>query len=462
MGSRDGCSRWRYQPANNLHTYTRKDPNFDAERTTNKIMPGTVVEVIEEKPGDQGVTFLRIADGRGWLFDNKPGVGTMCVKEQERTPPREAAAAGQREAGKRQAAASTPPRAAASTPPRAAASSSSSSAAGPAAVGQQTAAPRAAAAPKPTARDEKEDEEESAPSRLGGFASMLGFGGRPAKETPPEAPSAAADAQPPKKAPVSGGEPVDRSALNEHVQKACQAIVKATVEEQMKFGVREIKAEFNAQLATLKEQMQGGEKRFRQELYSFRERIEDEIAGTFREKAASEGAKQQTEGAKQQTGAGEDSVPKGMSQQDRSELVALAYHQSQLRDAQHTLESRIKAIEEMGLQERLMAAATDAAEAAAALLASRTVRLEDAVAPLAVRVRTLEREALGAPPRASPPPRGPPAPGSPLGGAGAAPREGAPAGKARTLLDFGSPGPAPGKIPRGSPAQRGDRSAMLV
>ncbi|CAK0885846.1 unnamed protein product, partial [Prorocentrum cordatum] len=83
----DNVSRWRYQPANGIHTYTRKEPTINSERTKIKVMPGEVVSVVEERRGEQGVTFLRIANGTGWMFDSKPGVGTMCVKVEDSPAP---------------------------------------------------------------------------------------------------------------------------------------------------------------------------------------------------------------------------------------------------------------------------------------------------------------------------------------------------------------------------------------
>merc|ERR1712032_1726358 len=39
--------------------------------------------VSQEVRGADGVTFLRLSDGRGWAFDRKPGVGMMCTKAQQ-------------------------------------------------------------------------------------------------------------------------------------------------------------------------------------------------------------------------------------------------------------------------------------------------------------------------------------------------------------------------------------------
>lgn len=52
----------------------------DGPRSGDLLHPGEVFRVSEEHPdpAGSGAILLRLADGRGWLFDRKPGVGTMC------------------------------------------------------------------------------------------------------------------------------------------------------------------------------------------------------------------------------------------------------------------------------------------------------------------------------------------------------------------------------------------------
>jgi len=76
-----GRQLWRCQPQNDASVGIRAMPDIEAAMTKYCMQPGEVFEVSEERPGPGGVTFLRVADGRGWLFDWKPGVGTMCVRE---------------------------------------------------------------------------------------------------------------------------------------------------------------------------------------------------------------------------------------------------------------------------------------------------------------------------------------------------------------------------------------------
>lgn len=59
----------------------RTEPTLDKSCASGHLfLPGDDFIVSEEVRGDQGVTFLRLQDGRGWLFDRKPGVGIMCVR----------------------------------------------------------------------------------------------------------------------------------------------------------------------------------------------------------------------------------------------------------------------------------------------------------------------------------------------------------------------------------------------
>lgn len=43
---------------------------------------GDVVRVAQEQMGEDGITYLRLEDGRGWVYDTKPGVGTACVRDE--------------------------------------------------------------------------------------------------------------------------------------------------------------------------------------------------------------------------------------------------------------------------------------------------------------------------------------------------------------------------------------------
>merc|ERR1712039_314647 len=70
---------WRYDAGDGMHLDIRTEPDVDGNRNGSILSPGDMFEVSAELQGANGVTYLRLADGRGWAFDYKPGVGTMCL-----------------------------------------------------------------------------------------------------------------------------------------------------------------------------------------------------------------------------------------------------------------------------------------------------------------------------------------------------------------------------------------------
>mmetsp|Transcript_7041 Transcript_7041/g.13064 ORF Transcript_7041/g.13064 Transcript_7041/m.13064 type:complete len:545 (+) Transcript_7041:71-1705(+) len=91
-----GCRRlrelkaqmWRYDAGDRRHLDLRSQPDIDGPRTKTtkgkgpetRLNPGDIFRVSEEREGRDGVLFLRLADGRGWAFDKKPGLGAMCFR----------------------------------------------------------------------------------------------------------------------------------------------------------------------------------------------------------------------------------------------------------------------------------------------------------------------------------------------------------------------------------------------
>jgi len=63
---------WRYNPCNGKPGSNREDASFTAKRTTNVLQPGETFEVDAHVDAD-GITHLRLADGRGWFFTQIPG-----------------------------------------------------------------------------------------------------------------------------------------------------------------------------------------------------------------------------------------------------------------------------------------------------------------------------------------------------------------------------------------------------
>uniref|UniRef100_A0A7S1LXS8 Uncharacterized protein n=1 Tax=Alexandrium catenella TaxID=2925 RepID=A0A7S1LXS8_ALECA len=86
---------WRYEPEDGLHVDVRSAPDVGAQRTGGFLRAGEVFQVSEEREGAEGVLYLRLADGDGWVFDRKPGIGPLCARvqpapsvEEARPPPR--------------------------------------------------------------------------------------------------------------------------------------------------------------------------------------------------------------------------------------------------------------------------------------------------------------------------------------------------------------------------------------
>jgi len=55
---------------------------MNAPKTGNTLSPGDVFEVAEERRGPDGILYLKLSDGRGWVFERKPGVGVLCERAQ--------------------------------------------------------------------------------------------------------------------------------------------------------------------------------------------------------------------------------------------------------------------------------------------------------------------------------------------------------------------------------------------
>mmetsp|Transcript_85929 Transcript_85929/g.191233 ORF Transcript_85929/g.191233 Transcript_85929/m.191233 type:complete len:1391 (-) Transcript_85929:98-4270(-) len=81
---RRALTSWCYKPFNGLEMDVREGPDVDGPRADYALLPGDPFRVSEELPGPDGITFLRLADGRGWVFDKKPSGGTLCVRLDER------------------------------------------------------------------------------------------------------------------------------------------------------------------------------------------------------------------------------------------------------------------------------------------------------------------------------------------------------------------------------------------
>jgi len=76
-----GDNMWVHKPDFLAPLQIRKAPAIDAERTEHMLMPGETFCVTDEMVGQHDVRFLKLADGRGWVFDRKPGVGMTCFRQ---------------------------------------------------------------------------------------------------------------------------------------------------------------------------------------------------------------------------------------------------------------------------------------------------------------------------------------------------------------------------------------------
>mmetsp|Transcript_98809 Transcript_98809/g.250787 ORF Transcript_98809/g.250787 Transcript_98809/m.250787 type:complete len:346 (+) Transcript_98809:1066-2103(+) len=77
-------SLWRFDAGDGLHMDIRATADVGAARTGHYVLPGQDFRVAQEVVGDDGIRYLELADGRGWLFESKPGVGTMCVRSKKK------------------------------------------------------------------------------------------------------------------------------------------------------------------------------------------------------------------------------------------------------------------------------------------------------------------------------------------------------------------------------------------
>jgi hypothetical protein len=69
---------WRYNPCNGKPVAVRVDADVKADKTNIVLQPGDVFEVDGTGSNDEGIQFLRLADGSGFLFDKIPGGCSMC------------------------------------------------------------------------------------------------------------------------------------------------------------------------------------------------------------------------------------------------------------------------------------------------------------------------------------------------------------------------------------------------
>jgi len=74
---------WRYFPQNRKPARTRWAPEVEGPRSDHTLVHGDLFRAVEEQRGSDGVLFLKLEGNKGWIFDQKPGFGTMCVRQAD-------------------------------------------------------------------------------------------------------------------------------------------------------------------------------------------------------------------------------------------------------------------------------------------------------------------------------------------------------------------------------------------
>merc|ERR1712066_934199 len=72
---------WQYQPFNGYIMGIRPTPSHTAEGSDEEFLkPGEIFQVSQEKRGYKGAVYLKLADGRGWVWDRNTG-GLLCKRK---------------------------------------------------------------------------------------------------------------------------------------------------------------------------------------------------------------------------------------------------------------------------------------------------------------------------------------------------------------------------------------------
>eukprot|EP00933_Yihiella_yeosuensis_P072936 TRINITY_DN81493_c0_g1_i1.p1 TRINITY_DN81493_c0_g1~~TRINITY_DN81493_c0_g1_i1.p1 ORF type:complete len:344 (-),score=64.74 TRINITY_DN81493_c0_g1_i1:100-1131(-) len=71
---------WRYDPDESNALDIRITPMITGPRASKVLLPGEVFRVSQEHRGADGILYLKLSDGRGWVFESKDGVGKLCAR----------------------------------------------------------------------------------------------------------------------------------------------------------------------------------------------------------------------------------------------------------------------------------------------------------------------------------------------------------------------------------------------
>jgi len=82
-GAYDKAPAWRYHGEDGYVLAIRSTPDIHGPKSGHTLQPGEVFRIKEKLQGGNGIRYLNLADGRGWVFEAKPGVGVLCSKMEE-------------------------------------------------------------------------------------------------------------------------------------------------------------------------------------------------------------------------------------------------------------------------------------------------------------------------------------------------------------------------------------------
>jgi len=77
---------WVCAPSDGRHLDIRVGPAINGPRTKGMLLNGERFWVCSEHKGEDGVLYLKLKDGRGWVFETKPGVGILCARRSDASP----------------------------------------------------------------------------------------------------------------------------------------------------------------------------------------------------------------------------------------------------------------------------------------------------------------------------------------------------------------------------------------
>jgi hypothetical protein len=72
---------WRCEPKGDVYMALWKEPRAGSEQNVVWLPKGELFQVSQRARGDDGVLYLKLADGRGWAIEQTPGEPAVCVRQ---------------------------------------------------------------------------------------------------------------------------------------------------------------------------------------------------------------------------------------------------------------------------------------------------------------------------------------------------------------------------------------------